>query len=533
MAKPQKSNNTLFIFIIICLILVFLFLTLGNIVLKQYSITFDEKSHYKYGDIIYHLKTNRFDDSKMPVSVLNVIPVKIAENLFHVTFTKQAQRVKLGRISTVLISLLLAYLCYKWTSSLYGVWVGLVGFGLYIFEPNIIAHSQLVTTDIYSAASTTLFLYGCWRFFESPDFKRGILLGLALGLAQISKYSCILLYPMVLLFALIRYAGWLRIQFMQKSWKNICSAFWILIKYGILILISSLFVINLGFFFNRFGTPLSGYPFTSDFFKSLQNFPFLAKIPLPLPYPYLEGLDAVMFRERTGGGHGPIYLLGKLSGNGFPAYYIVASFFKVPISILALLCLSLWDWVRSFRMEEFVNRDMYLIIPALIYSVYFNFLYKAQIGIRFLLIIFPILIIFSTRIFRHWKNFSRGARIIAGLAGCYLIISVVSYYPNYISYFNEFVLNRTNAYQYLADSNLDWGQNAEKMAKFLKAHPDYHFNPSEPTDGIIVVGTNEYLGISRSPQAYQWLRDNFKPVGSFLQTYLIFDISPSDIAGIK
>ena len=177
MAKPQKSNNTLFIFIIICLILVFLFLTLGNIVLKQYSITFDEKSHYKYGDIIYHLKTNRFDDSKMPVSVLNVIPVKIAENLFHVTFTKQAQRVKLGRISTVLISLLLAYLCYKWTSSLYGVWVGLVGFGLYIFEPNIIAHSQLVTTDIYSAASTTLFLYGCWRFFESPDFKRGILLG--------------------------------------------------------------------------------------------------------------------------------------------------------------------------------------------------------------------------------------------------------------------------------------------------------------------------------------------------------------------
>lgn len=269
------------------------------------SLTYDENSHYKYGEIIYRLKSGRFDDSKMPVSVINVIPVKIAEKIFHVTFTEQEQKVKLGRISTVFISLLLAYVCFKWTRSLYGKWVGLAGFGLYIFEPNTIAHSQLTTTDIYAAASVTLTLYICWRFFESPDFQRGIFLGLALGLCQISKYSCIFLYPILLLFALIRYAGWLRIQFVRKSYKSIWSAFLSLIKYGALILIISLFVINLGFFFNRFGTPLSGYQFTSDFFKPLQHFsPVLSKIPLPLPYPYLEGLDSVMFHERMGGGHG-------------------------------------------------------------------------------------------------------------------------------------------------------------------------------------------------------------------------------------
>ena len=356
-----------------------------------------------------------------------------------------------------------------------------------------------------------------------------------MGLCQISKYSGILLYPILLLFALIRNGEWLRDQIAQKAWKSLWAALWALIKYGTMILVISLFVINMGFLFDRSGTALGGYQFLSNFFKSLQHFsPVLRKIPIPLPYPYLEGLDMVMFRERTGGGHGPVYLLGELStGAGFPGYYLVAFLLKVPIPVLALLCISLWNWGRSYKKDEFINQDMYLIIPALVYSIYFNLFFKAQIGIRFLLVVFPILLIFGVRIFRNMDRFSRRSRIFFGATAVYLILSVASYYPNYLSYFNEFVFDRTFAYRYLADSNLDWGQNSEKAAEFLSQHPDYHFNPVGPTAGTIVVGVNEFVGILGSHDTFRWLRENFEPVGNFRHSYLIFEISASDLDDIQ
>jgi 4-amino-4-deoxy-L-arabinose transferase-like glycosyltransferase len=535
MFMPRISKNFLFFLLLIGLVIIFLFLTLGSILIGHLSLTYDEPNHFRYGELIYHLKSDRFDDSKMPISVVNVVPVKLAELILGAKFEDIWQVMSIGKISTIFISLLLGCLCFLWVRSLYGKWVGLLGFGLYVFEPNIIAHSQQITTDIYAAATVTLTLFLCWRFLEFPNFRRGILLGLALGFCQIAKYSGILLYPILLLFVIVRYGKLFLAQLRRKAYRNIGSAFMALIKYGTLILLTSVFVINLGFLFNRSGTALGNYQFKSGFFQSIQHIsPVLNRIPIPLPYPYLEGLDWVMFYERTGENIASIYLLGEIrKGAGFPGYYLVAFLLKVPIPILALLCLSLWDWLRSFRKDEFIRQDMYLLIPALVYSIYFNFFYRAQIGIRYLLVVFPILLIFSTRVFRNLTRFSRRSWLILGLAGCYLIISVASYYPDYLAYFNEFVINRTYAYRYLADSNLDWGQNREELTEFLSQHPDYYFDPVGPTAGIVVVGVNEFVGVIGSPDDFRWLRENFEPVGNFRHVYLIFDIPPSDLSKIK
>jgi hypothetical protein len=273
--------------------------------------------------------------------------------------------------------------------------------------------------------------------------------------------------------------------------------FLMMIKYGGLILATSVLVINLGFLFNGSGTTLGHYQFKSTFLQSIQHFlPVLNKMPIPIPYPYLQALDSVIFDERTAETYGNIYLLGKLSKPaGFPGYYLIAFLLKVPFTILALLSVSLCDWLRSFRKDEFIRQDMYLIIPILIFSIYFNFFFQAQTGIRYLLVIFPILLIYCTRFFRNRSGFSRRSWILLSLAGSYLIISVASYFPNYLSYFNEFVINRTYSYRYLADSNLDWGQNQGALVKFLSQHPEYHFDPVKPTAGLIVVGVNEFVGL--------------------------------------
>lgn len=305
-------------------------------------------------------------------------------------------------------------------------------------------------------------------------------------------------------------------------------------KYGFLFLIVSLLIINLGFLFNRTGTPFGDFNFESSQFQSIENFSRLVRrIPVPVPYPYLEGLDLVISHEKTDVGHGRIYMLGELrQGEGFAGYFLVESLFKVPLPILALFSVSLLDFLKSFRSKEFIKEQVYLLIPVLYFSIYFNFFFRSQIGIRFLLVVFPVLLIFSARIFRNWNRFSQRTRIEVILLGLYLITSVASYFPHYLSYFNELILDRSQAYKILADSNLDWGQNKGALTRFLSENPEYTFEPAEPMAGLLVIGTNELTGVLGGPEPYAWLRENFRPDGHLYYTYLIFDIFPSDLNGI-
>lgn len=105
------------------------------------------------------------------------------------------------------------------------------------------------------------------------------------------------------------------------------------------------------------------------------------------------------------------------------------------------------------------------------------------------------------------------------------MVSVFSYFPYYVPYFNEFVWNRTNAYKYLADSNLDWGQGRKELEKYLMDNPDVSYPTRFVRAGTFVVGANDLVGI-KDPDVYAWLRENFRPVGNVAYSYLIFEITP-------
>ncbi len=531
----KKKQDLLFFFLLVSLTLAFLFQTIESFFIGRLTLTYDEPEHFAYGELIFNLKSDRFDDSKMPVSVLNVLPAKAAEHVLGINLPNKWQEMILGKIATIFASFLLGILCLIWAGSIYGRWPGLIAFGLYAFEPNIIAHSQLVTTDIYAAATATLSIYTFWRFCSKPGLRSALLAGLALGLCQIAKYSGILLYPIFLILVIIRHGNWLRMQFVSKAYRTALLAIWAFVKYAVVFLLASILVINVGFLFNRTATPLGNYQFKSVIFQSFQKInPTFNQLPIPVPAPYLEGLDYVIYRERTGEGYGNIYLLGEIrKGSGFPGYFIIASLLKVPIPILMILGASVFLWLRSFNKDEFWKHDMFLIVPALVYAIYFNFFFNAQIGIRFYLVVFPISIIFAARIFRNWPHFRPRTWILSGAASLYLIVSVLSYFPNYLPYFNEIIGDRSHAYRYLADSNIDWGQNVTELVNFLWQHPDYKYEPAAPTSGTIVVSVNDLVGVVRDPSDLAWLRENFDPIGNFRYNYLIYQISESDVSRIN
>jgi hypothetical protein len=102
--------------------------------------------------------------------------------------------------------------------------------------------------------------------------------------------------------------------------------------------------------------------------------------------------------------------------------------------------------------------------------------------------------------------------------------STLSYYPHFISYFNEFVLDRKLAYRRLADSNLDWRGNEWYLAEYLRRHPGTIVDPRKPQAGRIVVPVNALVGVNRDPEEYRWLREHFAPVDHIAYSFLVYDV---------
>jgi len=513
------------------LTLLFLFFTLGAVLIGRPSLTYDEPVHFRYGAQVLDGNAERFDGSKMPFSVLNVAASRLAVRLLGERIENDWQAMSAGRIATIVFSLGLGLLSSIWATQMGGRLAGLVAFGLFVFEPNVLAHSSLITTDIYAAGSITLTLFVYWRFLKAPNAWRAATVGLALGLAQIAKYTSLLLFPILVLLAFLCYGKRVLSALSQRPHRLVLGKAAASAGYGLLILTLSILVINAGFLFQRTGTRFGNYEFTSLQFQRIQaQAPFLSRIPVPVPYPYLQGLDIMMFEDASGSTFGRIYLLGELhEATGFPGYFLVASLFKVPLGLLALFGWSLVDWLQRLRSGHAEWDRTYLLVPALVFELYLSFFLHAQIGLRYSLVVFPVLLIFTAQVVREWERWGWRRRLaFAGLCA-YLAVSVVSSFPQFIPYFNELVPDRRLAYRILADSNISWGQNGAEVQEALAEHPEYILEPDDPTSGMIVVDVNRLTGVLGDPETFRWLRDNFEPDGTIGYAHLIFDVSDAEL----
>lgn len=85
------------------------------------------------------------------------------------------------------------------------------------------------------------------------------------------------------------------------------------------------------------------------------------------------------------------------------------------------------------------------------------------------------------------------------------------------------------AYKYLADSNVDWGQGKNELQQYLSEHPGALYKPNNIRPGRLVVRVNDLVGVTEDPEKYAWLRNNFEPVETIAYSYLVYKISPEDI----
>src|ERR1700684_3377237 len=100
------------------------------------------------------------------------------------------------RASAELLALVLCLFVFLAAREWFGDTAGLVALALVVFDPNVLAHSALVTTDIGVSCFFVAAVWTFYRFATWPTLINLLLAGLAAGLLLGTKHSGILIGPM-------------------------------------------------------------------------------------------------------------------------------------------------------------------------------------------------------------------------------------------------------------------------------------------------------------------------------------------------
>jgi len=111
--------------------------------------------------------------------------------------------------------------------------------------------------------------------------------------------------------------------------------------------------------------------------------------------------------------------------------------------------------------------------------------------------------------------------LLGGLVVATALIENAVYLGNPLSFTNAAVQPKRLAYRLLADSNIDWGQNRERLAGWL-AEREWNaarIDPVHLLPGRNVIGLNALAGVFDFEQ-YRWVREHLEPGGHLGHTYL-------------
>jgi len=108
-----------------------------------------------------------------------------------------------SRAAVSVFTFALALLVLAAGSEMLGPGTGLVALLIFVFEPNLLAHGAMVTTDMAAACCYFAAIYTYYRWQKHPTAWRIIVCGIAIGLALGAKHSGLFLIPVLLVLTLI------------------------------------------------------------------------------------------------------------------------------------------------------------------------------------------------------------------------------------------------------------------------------------------------------------------------------------------
>ncbi len=419
-----------------------------------------------------------------------------------------------SRTPVMWLTVLLGAVVFRWAKDLWGQRAALLALFVLSFDPLLLAHGRLATTDAGVVMVGTVALYAAWRWSYTllvsahPSWGWALGTGALLGLTMLAKVSgplWTLAAVLIMLVAMLLFyrksgarSGDLHSTEVHKGklWGQVfaCAGMSLLIVWA-------------------------GYGFTWGRVSAL---------PFPVPAPahwesffYLNTYTSVYAA------------LGRRWYEPQWWYFPLAFLIKNPLPLLIGLVVS-WGLCtrRSFSPLRLIALGFF---PLLYAAVAIG--RGMNIGYRHMLPVHPFLYL---SIGGGWCSLGRrmssdkiGHKLQkwSGLAlAVWYIMSALRVFPNELAYFNGLAGGPREGYRYLADSNLGWGQSARVLEAYLREHPEVKRAPPaakfHPSPGRYVVNASYLYGLGLGDiYAYEWFRHQ-KPDGYVTYNWLLYDVPP-------
>jgi len=465
-----------------------------------------------------------------------------------------------GRIAPILITLLFGWLVFQWARQLFGDKWALFTLALFAFSPTILAHGRLITTDVPAAFAFFAAIYYYLKLLKNPSRKNLIIAGIIFAIAQLTKFSLVLLFGFLPGITLL----WILVSgfSLRKIWLAA-------LRFTAVLAITALMILPVYQFHVLNYPPLKQ---AADIQHILQNnkFPALTEAlvwmsdkPVLRAYAqYILGVSMVFMRVAGGN---TAYFLGEVSNQGWWYYFPVVFLLKVPTALLVLIATSLILFsLRLYHLIAIANKwyrrladalennfnEVAMLLFVLFYWV-ISITGNLNIGVRHVLPSFPFIYLLITGQLKRWcqdappRLRQGGIMLVLALLAWYAISSL-RVYPHFIPHFNELAGGADGGYRYVVDSNLDWGQDLRRLKKFVEKNKidrikvdyfgggDVKYYLGEkaeiwhadngPATGWLAVSAS-FLQTSRAyPWAsYEWL-DKYAPVKKIGYSIFVYNV---------
>ena len=420
---------------------------------------------------------------------IDVTP-RSARGMFLLNEGNDIRNVARARISNLLFLALAIVVVIAW-SRRFGDGVAFLAASFLASMPTILGHAGIASADVAAAATLSLALFCFDRWLRRPSVGRASVLGIAIALGALSKFSFLVFFPVCAVpLAVIAWRG--RRSDIPK------------------LLIAILVAIPIVWAMYRF-TFAPVLAMQSHHLPDPARLPralawFLTRVPVPAPA-FFDGPLILHAYDVLGT---PAFLFGRVFTHGVWYYFPAVFFFKTPLPFLLLAALgALRRDAREFALIPLVI--MLCVLPS-----------SLDIGVREILPIYPPLCILAALgAARLWHG-RQPLRALAVACCAWMFIGAAFAHPHYLAWFNEAAGRHPE--RIASDSNLDWGQDMLILAKTTRARhidsialwcvsampfsrhgvPDRPLEPFQTVGGWVAV-SETLLVTDPKAEGYRWL----------------------------
>jgi hypothetical protein len=453
------------------------------LVVHRESLTFDEGNHMFAGYMMWHTGDYGLNPEHPPlVKLLATIPM-LGRDLWVPPlkgrdFKAEAyldgrdwlarndgdrnQLVFQMRLTAGLLAIAFSLVVFFAARDLFGDWAALAALSLAALDPNILAHSALVTTDI---GVSLFFLSSIWAFYHyvrKPSWTRLLLASLDAGLLLATKHSGILLAPMLLLLIACEVLAAQKGSRLRMALR-LSGAFCVIGVLGVAVLWS--------FYGFRYAARPAGLQMSTTIAQYVAPLgPHTAAIVNGtaslrlLPESYLIGLVDV----KRVAIYYPTFLFNTNYSHGVWWYFPCVIAIKTTLGLLGLLALTLF--AIATRRLRWGRELTFLLVPALFYLAV-AMASGMNIGARHLLPFYAYCFILAGAGAAALAAQSRRWLVACSVLLAAHIFSSLINFPSYMPYANEAWGGAANIHNLLSDASVDWAQQLFQVKAWQDRHP--------------------------------------------------------------